>query len=167
MTRVAEQRPTSPRWVLPAEDGLILAIGRAAYGFAQFERSVEHAREALGRPLRGRSDGHETEADAMLALEGMASARSPDGEAAAQLRRIFGLHSDLKSRWDRLLRGRLPDPNSDARRADLVGGAACAWCAEDILRLARDIEAAAVETNRLLRKGLWSSRPGRSQGGPA
>ena len=167
MTRVAEQRPTSPRWVLPAEDGLILAIGRAAYGFAQFERSVEHAREALGRPLRGRSDGHETEADAMLALEGMASARSPDGEAAAQLRRIFGLHSDLKSRWDRLLRGRLPDPNSDARRADLVGGAACAWCAEDILRLARDIEAVAAATNRLLRKGLWSSKQGRSQRGPA
>ena len=103
----------------------------------------------------------------MLAPEGAAGARLPDGGAAAQLRRIVGLHGDLKSRRDGLLRGRLPDQDSDAHRAGLVGGAACAWCAEDILRLARDIEAAAVETNRLLRKGLWSSRPGRSQGGPA
>ena len=158
---------SAPRWVLPAEDGLIRAIGRAVYGFAQFERSVERAREALGGLLGGRSNGHETEEDALLALEGMADARSPDGETAAQLRRIFGLHRDLKARCDRLLRVRLPDQDSDAQRAGLVGGAACAWCAEDILRLARDIEAAAVETNRLLRMGLRSSRPGRSQGGPA
>ena len=109
MTGLVERGP-GPRWVLPAEDDLIRAIGRAVYGFALFERSVERAREALG-----------------------------------------GL---LKSRRDRLLRVRLPDPDSDARRTGLIGGAACAWCAEDILRLARDIEAAAVETNRLLRKRL-------------
>ena len=158
---------SAPRWVLPAEDGLILAIGRAVYGFAQFERSVEHAREALDGLLGGRSDRHEAGEDALLALEGMANARSPDGETFAQLLRIYGLHRDLKSRRDGLLRIHRPDPDSDAQRAGLVGGAACAWCAEDILRLARDIEAAAVETNRLLRKGLWSPRPGRSQGGPA
>ncbi len=158
---------SAPRWLLPVEDGLILAIGRAIYGFAQFERSVERAREALGGLLSGRSDGHEAEEDALLALEGMASDRSPDGETAAQLRRIFGLHRDLKSRRDRLLRVRLPGPDSDAQPSNLLGGAACAWCAEDILRLARDIEAAAVETNRLLRKGVCCSGPPRSQGGLA
>ena len=142
---------SAPRWVLPAEDGLILAIGRAVHGFAQFERSVEHAREALGGSL-GRCDGQETEEDALLALEGMAKARSPDGETAAQLLRIFGLHRDLKSRRDRLLRVRLPGPDSDAQRPGLAGGAACAWRTEDILRMARDFEAAAIEANRLLRK---------------
>ena len=153
MTRVVEQGP-GPRWVLPAEDDLIRAIGRAVYGFALFERSVERAREALGRLFGGEVGGHTKEEDAVVALEGMAGDRSPDGEIAAQLLRIFGLHRDLKSRRDRLLRVRLPDPDSDARRTGLIGGAACAWCAEDILRLARDIEAAAVETNRLLRKRL-------------
>ena len=158
---------SAPRWLLPAEEGLILAIGRAVYGFAQFERSVERAREALGGLLGGRSDGHEAERDALLALEGMANARSPDGGTAAQLLRIFKLHRDLKSRRDRLLRVRLPGPDSDAQRPGLVGGAACAWRTEDILRLARDIEAAAVETNRLLRKGLPSSRPPQAQRDPA
>ena len=158
---------SAPRWLLPAENGLILAVGRAVYGFAQFERSVERAREALGGLLGGRSDGHETEEDAKLAPEGMASARSPDGETAAQLLRIFALHRDLKSRRDRLLRVRLPDPDSDARPTGLAGRTACAWCAEDILRLARDIEAAAVETNRLLRQRLRNSRPPGSRGGPA
>jgi hypothetical protein len=158
---------SAPRWVLPAEDGLILAIGRAVYGFAQFERSVERAREALDWLLGGRSDGREAGEGALLALEGMANVRSPDGEIPAQLLRIFGVYRDLKSRRDALLRFRPANPDAGARRSDSGGGAACAWCAEDILRLAREIEAAAVETNRLLRKGLWSSRPGRSQGGPA
>ena len=163
----AVDESSAPRWLLPAEDGLILAIGRAVYGFAQFERSVESAREALDGLLGGRFDGHETEEDAMLALEGMASARSPDGETAAQLLRVFGLHLGLKSRRDRLLRVRLPGPDSDAQPAGLAGRAACAWCAEDILRLARDVEAAAVETNRLLRQRLRNSRPPGSRGGPA
>ena len=158
---------SAPRWVLPAEDGLILAIGRVVYGFAQFERSVERAREALGGLLGGRSDGHEAGEGAMLALEAVASARPPDGETAAQLRRIYGLHRDLKSRRDGLLRIHRPDPDSDAQRAGLLGGAACAWCVEDILRLARDIETAAVETNRLLRRGLRSSRPPGGRGDPA
>ena len=158
---------SAPRWVLPAEDGLILAIGRAVYGFAQFERSVERAREALDGLLGGRSDGHEAGEAPLLALEGMANARSPDGETFAQLLRIDRLHRALKSRRDGLLRIHRPDPDSDAQRAGLVGGAACAWCVEDILRLARDIEAAAVETNRLLRKGLLSSRPPGVRGDPA
>ncbi len=68
MTRTAEQRP-GPRWVLPAEDDLIRAIGRAVYGFAQFERSVERAREALDGPPGGRFDGGAAE-DAAPALEG-------------------------------------------------------------------------------------------------
>ena len=146
---------SAPRWVLPAEDGLILAIGRAVYGFAQFERSVERARAALGGFLGGAvAGGRAAERDVVLALEAVASARSPDGETAAQLLRIFGLHRDLKSRRDGLLRFRPANPDTGARRCASCGGAACAWCAEDILRLAREIEAAAVETNRLLRKGL-------------
>ena len=158
---------SAPRWLLPAEDGLILAIGRAVYGFAQFERSVEHAREALGAPLGCCRDGRETEEDAVPALEGMAAARSPDGETAAQLFRILDLYRDLKSRRDGLLRFRPANPDTGARRCASGGGAACAWCAEDILRLAREIEAAAVETNRLLRMGLRNARPPSGQGDPA
>jgi hypothetical protein len=79
-------------------------------------------------------------------------ARLPDGENAGQLLPIFGLHRALKLRRDRLLKVRLPDPGDDTQRAGLVGGAACAWCAEDCLRLACDTEAAAVETNHLLRQ---------------
>ena len=54
MTRAVERSPGGPRWLLPAEDDLIRAIGRAVYGFAQLERSVERAREALdARPGGG------------------------------------------------------------------------------------------------------------------
>lgn len=132
MTRTAERSP-GPRWLLPAEDDLIRAIGRAVYSFAQFERSVERAREALGEPPAGHPEDR--------APEGAA------GEAAAQLLRILGLHRDLKERRDGLLR-------ADPRGLGTAAGAACAWDTEEILRLARASEAAAIEANRLLRKRL-------------
>lgn len=128
---MAEPSP-GPRWVLPAEDDLIRAIGRAVYSFAQLERSVERAREALGGSPAGRPNGH--------APEGAA------GETAAQLLRVLGLHRDLKERRDGLLRA---DPRGPEGAA-----AACAWDTEEILRLARASEAAAIEANRLLRKHL-------------
>ena len=124
-----------PRWLLPADDDLIRAIGRAVYGFAQLERSVESAREALGG-LRGERPGGDVA-----------------GERAAQLLRILDLYGGLKERRDGLLRARPHAGNGDARAPGLDGGAAaCAWRTEDVLRMARDFEAAAIEANRLLRK---------------
>ena len=147
MTRTAEQRP-GPRWVLPAEDDLIRAIGRAVYGFAQFERSMERAREALDGPPGGRFDGGAAE-DAAPALEGAAD------EPAAQLLRILVLYRGLEERRDGLLRARPHGADGDARGPGVAGGAsACAWRTEDILRMARDFEAAAIEANRLLRRHL-------------
>jgi hypothetical protein len=159
---------SGPRWLLPSDDGLILAIGRAVYGFAQFERSVECARQAVIGLLGGAvAGGHSVEKSALPTLERMARARSPDGESAAQLLRIFGLYRDLKARRDSLLKIGRPDPDEDARRTGVLGQAACAWCAEDILSLARQIEAAAVETNHLLRKGLYRLGPLQEQRDPA
>ena len=51
VTRMAEPSP-GPRWLLPAEDDLIRAIGRAIYSFAQLERSVERARRENSRVFR-------------------------------------------------------------------------------------------------------------------
>jgi hypothetical protein len=132
MTRTVERTP-GPRWLLPAEDDLIRAIGRAVYSFAQLERSVERAREALAGSNAGRANGHAA------------------GELGAQLSHILGRYRELKERRDGLLRGE----GGGAGRSGLDSGpAACAWSTEDILRVARESEAAAIEANRLLRKHL-------------
>ena len=131
MMQAADRSPGGPRWLLPADDDLIRAIGRAVYGFAQLERSVERARESLGgRPVDDAA-----------------------GEPAARLLRILDLYGGLKERRDGLLRARPHAGNGDARAPGPDGGAAaCAWRTEDVLRMARDFEAAAIEANRLLRK---------------
>ena len=128
MTRAVE-RSSAPRWLLPADDELIRAIGRAVYSFAQLERSVERAREALGEP----------------------PGRRPDDRVAGEavLLRIVAQYSDLKDRRDALFR---PRPHGPAD--GVAPAAACAWRTEDILRMARDFEAAAIEANRALRKRL-------------
>lgn len=145
MSRIVEQRP-GPRWLLPAEDDLIRAIGRAVYGFAQFERSIERAREALGAPLGPCSDDRAVE-DAVPAPEDAA------GDPAAQLLRLLVRYRDLKAKRDGLLCARPHRPDGgDAGRSGLDGGAAHAWRTEDVVRMARDCEAAAIEANRLLRK---------------
>jgi hypothetical protein len=48
---------SGPRWTIPTEDGLLLAVGRAVYGFAQLERSVERIRQGLPGMLGGRFAG--------------------------------------------------------------------------------------------------------------
>jgi hypothetical protein len=135
MMQAADRSPGGPRWLLPADDDLIRAIGRAVYGFAQLERSVERAREALDDLRGGRPVG-----DAA-------------GEPATQLLRVLDLYRDLKERRDGLLRARPHGANGDARRPGPGGGAAaCAWRTEDVLRMARDFETAAIKANRMLRK---------------
>ena len=141
---------SGPRWLLPAEDGLLLAVGRAVYGFAQLERSVERVRQALPAMLGGQLAGLSPE-EMAAELEAARAAGPPDAGLPTEFARVLRRYCGLRAWRDGLLG--LPGQGSDALcRGGHSDEPPAVWRAEAVSRMARDIEITAAEANRLLRK---------------
>ncbi|MBL6081380.1 hypothetical protein JMJ56_25625 [Belnapia sp. T18] len=151
------QQNSAPRWVIPATDDLIYAIGRVVYNFAQLERSAETMRRlGAGRPscrlpnLSWKCFVQELE---------HVVADAPDGEELpSQMLRLSRRYIELRVRRDALLGAtsqmQLPQAEGSMTRLGSDGATAHAWPLNEILRTARDIELTAIEINRLLRRRL-------------
>ena len=153
----AVQQNSAPQWVMPATNELIVAIGRVVYNFAQLELSVERMRRVVaGRAACGPPTASW---ECFLAELEHAAADAPDGdELPPQLLRMSRHFVELRARRNALLglAPQAPEPWAErpVARAAPDGRAAHAWPLDDILRTARDIEFAAIEINRLLRRIL-------------
>ena len=123
------------RWLMPADNDLINALGRAIYNFAQLELSVDHVRRKLCGVV-----GTLSVEGVAVALERDADALPWDGELVARLLRVMRRYQELKPRRDRLLC--LPQHGPGA------------WCVTDILALAHQFEVAGIEANQVLRRYL-------------
>jgi len=147
-----------PRWVIPSEDGLLLAVGRAVYGFAQLERSVERLRQGLPAMLGGHFAGLSPE-QALTELEASSSAagEAPEDGLRVELVRLLRRYCGLKAWRDGLL-GLQVQRDASPAEAALCGGPAqgdeppVSWHSEAVSRMARNIEITAAETNYLLRR---------------
>ncbi len=125
------------RWIMPADTGLISALGRAIYNFAQLELCVDHVWRKLCGAIDGRIGNLPLE-DVAGALEGDIGALPWEGELVAKLLHVMRRYRDLKPRRDRLLC--LPRHGSEA------------WAAPEILAVAHAFEVAAIEANQMLRR---------------
>lgn len=95
---------SDPRWRIPAEDGLLLAVGRAVHGFAQLERSVGLLRRDLPGMLGDRFAGLSPE-QAIAELEALSCAGdgSPGDGPPTDLVRILRRCCSLRDWRDSLL----------------------------------------------------------------
>jgi hypothetical protein len=151
------QQNSAPHWAIPATNELITAIGRVVYNFAQLELSAERMRRGATSRAAGGSPSASWEC--FLAELEHAAADAPDGdELPSQLLRMSRHFVELRARRNALLgiAPQAPEPPAETPvvRAAPDEKAAHAWPLDDILRTARDIEFAAIEINRLLRRSL-------------
>jgi hypothetical protein len=153
----AVQQNSVPRWAIPATDDLMCAIGRVVYNFAQLELSAERIRRmGAGRPP---CNPPSTSWVCFAAELEHAVAGAPDGEELpSQLLRLSRRYIELRIRRDALLgitpQMQLPPAEGPMTCLGPNGTTAHTWSLDEILRTARDIEFAAIEMNRLLRRLL-------------
>jgi hypothetical protein len=150
---------SAPRWRIPAEDGLLLAVGRAVYSFAQLGRSVERVRQDLLKVLGDRFAGLSPErAVAELEASLLAEGGPQEGGLPADLARVLRRYCGLRAWRDGLLglrpQGDSPSGNGAAANqgSGQDGEPTALWRTESVSRMAREIELTATEANRLLRK---------------
>jgi hypothetical protein len=154
---IAVQQNSAPRWAIPATDELIYATGRVVYNFAQLELSAERMRGmGAGRPSC--SPPELSWEHFVRELEHVVAA-APDGEELpAQLLRMSRRYIELRVRRDALLsiapQAQLPGAEDSVTGFGSNGATPDAWSLDELLRTARDIEFAAIEINRLLRRAL-------------
>ena len=128
----------APKWAIPATNDLIYALGRVVYNFAQLDVSAERLQRGLADRL-GLGPPNISLEQTVAELEG-ATVREAAEDLPSQVLRMCRRYIELKARRDELLC--IPSH----------GVVADAWSLEKTLKTAHDIEIAAIEVNRLLRR---------------